>query len=153
FRQHTADFLGRDQLSAPLATAAFIDTTQRLFPYPFFNGHDRAAALEMAWERAWADSLKSSHDDSNRFYRFDDDFRQLWRHRGSQHWIPSLFLNGTSVELGGRVIASDCVIPTGDYPGAQDALYLLNLRDNAGATPATNVTASSSVTPFTPTST
>lgn len=137
FSQHTANFLGRDQLSAPLATGAFIDTTQRLFPYPFFHGHDRAAALEAAWERAWEESLKFNGDNQAKFCRFDDDFRQLWRTRESplsqtpsNTWIPSLFLNGTSVELGGRIIASDCVIPTGDYPGAQDALYLLNLRED-----------------------
>ena len=138
FGRHTTNFLGRDQLSAPLATAAFIDTTQRLFPYPFFDKHDRAAALEAAWEQAWSQSLKSNHDDPKMFCRFDDDFRQIWRRRGNplvstgqEPWIPSLFLNGTSVELGGRIIASDCVISTGDYPGAQDALYLLNLRGNS----------------------
>ncbi len=140
FFKRTANFLGRDQLSAPLASAAFIDTTQRFIPFPVFNDHDRAAGLEKAWELAWNESLQLDAGDPKRFCHFDDDFRELWRHRGdpttpnaSTPWIPSLFLNGTSVELGGRIIASDCVIPTPDYPGAQDALYLLKLRDGGAA--------------------
>ena len=135
FFRRTASFLGRDQLSEPLASGAFIDTTQRFIPWPVFNNHDRAAGLETAWERAWKDSVKLD-DNPKQFCRFGDDFRSLWRYRnvypnssnGVGHWLPSLFLNGTSVELGGRIITSDCLIPTGDYPGAQDALHLLNLR-------------------------
>ena len=146
FFKHTANFLGRDQLSAPLASAAFIDATQRFIPFPVFNDHDRAAGLEKAWEQAWNASLQSDAGDPKRFCHFDNDFRELWRHRGdptapnaSTPWIPSLFLNGTSVELGGRIIASDCVIPTPDYPGAQDALYLLKLRDGGAARTAPGV--------------
>jgi hypothetical protein len=138
FFKRTANFLGRDQLSAPLASAAFIDFAQRFIPRPVFSDHDRAAGIEQAWEVAWNESLQLDTGDHNRFCRFDDDFRELWRHRddptapnASTPWIPSLFLNGTSVELGGRIIASDCVIPTPDYPGAQDALSLLKLRDSA----------------------
>jgi hypothetical protein len=136
FFRRTANFLGRDQLSEPLAFGAFIDTTQRFIPWPVFNNHDRAAGLEAAWERAWKDSVILD-DNPKQFCRFDDDFRNLWRYRnvypnasnGVGRWLPSLFLNGTSVELGSRIITSDCAIPTGDYPGAQDALHLLNLRD------------------------
>jgi len=140
FFNRTANFLGRDQLSAPLASAAFIDTTQRFIPYPIFDQRDRAAGLERAWENAWGESLKYADGNISRFCRFDDDFRKLWRHRdtaaaargegSSTQWIPSLFFNSTAVELGGRIIASDCQIPAGDYPGAQDAFSLLRLRDS-----------------------
>jgi len=134
FSEHSANFLARDHLSAPLASAAFIDTTQRFVPWPLFIERDRAAGLERAWENAWHLSLQSFQEDSTAFCGFDDDFRKLWRHRGRptadvrDRWMPSLFFNGTSVELGGRIIVSDCMIQTGYYPGAQDALRLLKLR-------------------------
>jgi hypothetical protein len=137
FYEHVANFLGRDHLSAPLASAAFIDTTQRFLPFSLFNQRDRAAGLERAWEHAWGESLQSIEKDPTGFCKFDDEFRTLWRNRGDPYedpikdrkrWMPSLFFNGTSVELGGRIVVSDCLIPSGDYPGAQDALNLLKLR-------------------------
>jgi hypothetical protein len=136
FHHRVANFLGRDQLSGPLAAAAFVDTTQRFFPFHLFNQRDRAAGLERAWERAWDKSIESAEPDTSRFCHFSDDFRTLWRHRDGPKrsdglpnpWIPSLFFNGTSVELGGRIIVSDCGISAGDYPGAQDAFCLLKLR-------------------------
>jgi hypothetical protein len=135
FYKRSSNFLARDHLSAPLAAAAFIDTTQRIIPYPVFDEKDRAAGLEKAWEYAWRRSLQAFGDDPDAFYGFDDDFRGLWSNRGDpskrdglRRWMPSLFFNGTSVELGGRIIVSDCLIQAGDYPGAQDALRLLQLR-------------------------
>jgi hypothetical protein len=135
FFDRSLNFLARDQLSAPLAAAAFVDTTQRIIPYPVFRERDRAAGLEKAWEFAWRRSLRTFGDDPDGFLGFDGDFRDLWRKRGNplkregnSRWMPSLFLNGTSVELGGRIIVSDCLIQSGDYPGAQDALRLLQLR-------------------------
>lgn len=137
FYEHVANFLGRDHLSAPLASAALIDTTQRFLPFSLFNQRDRAVGLERAWEDAWCQSLQSIDKNSKGFCNFDDDFRILWRNRGNPYdeplkdrkrWMPSLFFNGTSVELGGRIVVSDCLIPSGDYPGAQDALNLLKLR-------------------------
>jgi len=141
FSNHIANFLGRDHLSAPLGSAAFIDTTQRFLPFPLFNQRDRAMGLERAWEHAWRQSLQSVDQNQENFCDFDDDFRTLWRKRGDPYdettgdrkrWMPSLFLNGTSVELGGRIIVSDCLIPPGDYPGAQDALKMLKLRNGEG---------------------
>lgn len=135
FFERSSNFLARDHLSAPLAAAAFVDTTQRILPFPLFDQEDRAAGLEKAWEYAWRKSLQASGEDAKVYCGFDDDFRNLWRHRGNlmkpddkKRWMPSLFLNGTSVELGGRIIVSDCLIPAGTYPGAQDALRLLRLR-------------------------
>ncbi len=141
FYEHVANFLGRDHLSAPLASAAFIDTTQRILPFSLFDQRDRAVGLELAWEHAWRESLLSVEKDPQGFCGFDDDFRTLWRKRGDPYteppgsrnrWMPSLFFNGTSVELGGRIVVSDCRIPSGDYPGAQDALHLLKLHNAKG---------------------
>lgn len=141
FYEHVANFLGRDHLSTPLASAAFIDTPQRFLPFKLFDQNDRAVGLERAWEHAWRQSLLSVDKNPTGFCGFDEDFRTLWRKRGDasaeplsgrKRWLPSLFFNGTSVELGGRIVVSDCLVPSEDYPGAQDALRLLKLRKENG---------------------
>ena len=141
FYEHVANFLGRDHLSTPLASAAFIDTPQRFLPFKLFDQNDRAVGLELAWEYAWRQSLLSVDNNPTGFCGFDEDFRTLWRKRGDvsaeslngrKRWLPSLFFNGTSVELGGRIVVSDCLVPSENYPGAQDALRLLKLRKESG---------------------
>ena len=104
--------LGQDFLAPTLAGLLFPDATQRFFPVAFLP--DRAAYLEEAWEAGWR---KASGDD-----RFAEDFLGLWgdperRRRGRRgrrvdadlrrYQVPSLFLNGTRVETGGRTVVSN----------------------------------------------
>jgi hypothetical protein len=70
FFAHSANFLARDHLSAPLASAAFVDTTQRIIPWPLFIERDRAAGLERAWENAWHRSLQALREDSQSAFEF-----------------------------------------------------------------------------------
>lgn len=107
------EVLGKDFLAPTLAGMLFPDVTQRFFPFPVFP--DRAAYLEGAWEAAWREA--SGND------RFAADFLDLWRETRTapaggdggaggegpavRYQVPSLFLNGTWVETGGRHVTSN----------------------------------------------
>jgi hypothetical protein len=87
--------LSQDFLAPAVAGLLFPDLMQRFLPIGF---PDRARALEQSWERAWgragfAEDLWS-----------DRSFRSLW---GGEGFLPALFLNGTHVEAGRRVITSN----------------------------------------------
>jgi len=80
--------LGRDFLG-PLAGKMFLpDLAQRFLPWPF-EGLDRAEALEGGWERADG--------------RFAKPFTELF---AGDRRLPALFLNGTEMESGSRIITS-----------------------------------------------
>jgi predicted acylesterase/phospholipase RssA len=89
--------LEHDFLSPALAFLLFPDMFQQFLPFrvPSF---DRATALEKAWESAW---YRTTGDDA-----FNQDFFSLWQGPSSLS-VPSLFLNGTSVENGQRMIVSN----------------------------------------------
>ena len=106
--------LGQDFLAPTLAGLLFPDATQRFFPFVFLP--DRAGYLEGAWEAGWR---KASGND-----RFAEDFLGLWgepERAGDgdgaavggpsadllRYQVPSLFLNGTRVETGGRTVVSN----------------------------------------------
>ncbi|MDG4575916.1 MAG: patatin-like phospholipase family protein [Defluviicoccus sp.] len=89
------------------------DILQQLFPVAVFS--DRAATLEQTWEQAWA------HVFEDRPERFAQPFLRLWPH--DQPW-PVLLLNGTWVENGRRVIASNIRMGT-DFD-AHDVLDVLH---------------------------
>jgi hypothetical protein len=97
FKDKAHDILGQDFLSPALAAMLYPDLVQRFLPFPI-QYFDRARALEMGWEKAWRDSM---HND-----RFAGSFVDLWK-PGPREWMPSLFLNGTSVEKGNRIITSN----------------------------------------------
>ncbi|HJU83392.1 MAG TPA: hypothetical protein VJ600_04210 [Holophagaceae bacterium] len=103
--------LGRDLLSAPLATLLYPDLVQRFLPFgiPAF---DRAKTIERTWEFAWRDTFGD-----DRFRKPMDD---LWK-GDTKRQLPSLFLNGTSVEQGCRIIASNMAISPAEFPYAADA--------------------------------
>ena len=89
--------LSHDFLSPALAHMLFPDICQRYLPIavPAF---DRATALEKAWEHAWRAEMNNN--------RFGKDFATLWA-GNLKYNVPALFLNGTSVETGQRMIASN----------------------------------------------
>lgn len=89
------------------------DILQQFFPVAVFS--DRAATLEQTWEQAWA------HVFEDRPRGFAQPFLRLWPH--DQPW-PVLLLNGTWVENGRRVIASNIRMGT-DFD-AHDVLEVLH---------------------------
>jgi len=87
--------LSQDFLAPAVAALLFPDLIQRFVPLGF---PDRASALEQSWERAWAQA--GFREDLWR----DGGFRSLW---AGDNFLPALFLNGTHVETGKRVITSN----------------------------------------------
>lgn len=90
-----ADFLG------PTLTAMlYPDLLQRLIPWPMLP--DRAQGLETAWERAWRETLDGQSN------LFAEGFSKLWAGGAANRWTgPALFLNGTSVKTGRRIVTSN----------------------------------------------
>jgi hypothetical protein len=110
FKDKAHDILSRDFLSPTLASMLYPDLVQRFlpFPIPYF---DRGRALEIGWEKAWRHTMGNN--------RFVDSFVDLWK-PGSREWMPALFLNGTSVEKGNRIITSNLHL-TNVFLDAEDA--------------------------------
>ena len=90
--------LANDFLAPTAAAMLFPDLMQWFIPFEVFPG-DRAAALEQAWERAWGKAGLPRDAWTRR------TFTGLWRQSGT--YLPSLFLNGTHVETGKRIITSN----------------------------------------------
>jgi hypothetical protein len=110
FKEKAQAILGQDFLSPALAAMLYPDLVQRFlpFPVPYF---DRGRALELGWEKAWRDAMKND--------RFSASFVDLWP-EGAPEWMPALFLNGTSVEKGNRIITSNLHL-TNNFLDAEDA--------------------------------
>ena len=110
FREKAQAILGQDFLSPALASMLYPDLVQRFlpFPVPYF---DRGRALELGWEKAWRDTMGND--------RFSGSFVDLWK-PGAREWMPALFLNGTSVEKGNRIITSNLRV-TNNFLDAEDA--------------------------------
>jgi hypothetical protein len=88
----------QDFLGGVFFSAFGPDLLQRLLPGNLFP--DRAEALEHSWELSWSHIVGS--DD------FAEEFRL--RRKADGDWLPLLFLNGTSVKTGRRIITSDIAI-------------------------------------------
>jgi hypothetical protein len=110
FKDKADDILGQDFLSPALASMLYPDFVQRFlpFPVPYF---DRGRALELGWEKGWRDTMNNN--------RFAASFVDLWN-GASREWMPSLFLNGTSVEKGKRIITTNLRLTT-IFLDAEDA--------------------------------
>jgi hypothetical protein len=93
--------LSQDSLAPTLAAMTQPDLAQRFIPVPILP--DRARALEGGWERAWRTAIERKDGQE------DDTFAGgfLAMMRGREDRIPSLFLNGTIVETGQRIVASN----------------------------------------------
>jgi hypothetical protein len=112
FKDAGTEILGQDFLSPALAAMLYPDLVQRFLPWPF-PCLDRGRALELGWEKAWRDKM---HND-----RFAHSFVDLWSvNPNGRAWMPALFLNGTSVEKGNRIITSNLVVKN-FFIDAQDA--------------------------------
>ncbi len=103
--------LAQDFLAATAASMLFPDLMQRFIPAPVFRD-DRAVALEQSWERAWGKASLAGDAWTRR------SFTGLWQ--GNRGHLPALFLNGTHVETGKRVITSNLRIDSTAFPDAYD---------------------------------
>jgi hypothetical protein len=110
FKDKADDILGQDFLSPALASMLYPDFVQRFLPFPVPH-FDRGRALELGWEKGWRDTMNNN--------RFAASFVDLWN-GGSREWMPSLFLNGTSVEKGKRIITTNLRLTT-IFLDAEDA--------------------------------
>jgi hypothetical protein len=93
--------LSEDALAPTLAAMMQPDLVQRFIPAPILP--DRARALEQGWERAWSNAI--AHPDGTPDELFAGGFLAMMR--GRERNMPSLFLNGTIVETGQRIVASN----------------------------------------------
>lgn len=114
--QHTlrlaaSQMLSQDALAPTLSAMTQQDLVQRFVPAPIFP--DRARALEGGWERAWRTTF------ARRDGQPDDTFAGgfLRMMSGREDRLPSLFLNGTIVETGQRVVASNLRLETNGDTG------------------------------------
>ena len=112
--------LSRDFLSPALAAMLYPDLVQRFLPVPIAY-FDRARALELGWEKAWRDRMGND--------RFSGSFVDLWP-ADAQKWVPALFLNGTSVEKGNRVMTSNLRV-TDSFFDVEDAAVRLDPETQA----------------------
>lgn len=105
--------LSQDALSATLAAMMQPDLAQRFIPAPILP--DRARALEGGWEHSWrkAIALHNGQDDNT----FAGGFLAMMQ--GKEDHYPSLFLNGTIVETGQRIVASNLHV---DRDSGEEAL-------------------------------
>jgi hypothetical protein len=110
FKDKAHLILGRDFLSPTLASMLYPDLLQRFLPWPI-PSFDRGRSLELGWEKAWRDTMGND--------RFAGSFVDLWP-PASPKWMPALFLNGTSVEKGNRIITSNLLIRN-NFLDAEDA--------------------------------
>jgi hypothetical protein len=110
FKDKADVILGQDFLSPALASMLYPDFVQRFLPFPVPH-FDRGRALELGWEKGWRNTMANN--------RFAGSFVDLWK-PGPREWMPSLFLNGTSVEKGNRIITTNLRLTT-VFLDAEDA--------------------------------
>jgi hypothetical protein len=123
--------LGGDFIGPALGAMLYPDLLQRFLPLPLFA--DRAAALETAWEARW----RAVFGDG----RLAGPFLDLWP--DGRPW-PALLLNGTSLNRGGRLVASNLALGT-DHVGGDGADLLALL---GGDIPASAAAGSSARFPY-----
>ena len=104
--------LSRDFLSPALGALLFYDLPARFWPFPN-QIPDRAKALEVAWENGW----KPGGNGQSPFAR---GFSSLLKGERN-HAIPTLLINGTSVETGERILTAHLDL-AGDFPDCGNAL-------------------------------
>ena len=122
-------YLGWDALGPTVVSLLFPDLQQRFIPFSLLP--DRAHALELTWQKAWAERApeKSQQD------LLKNAFHGLW----SDLPLPVLLLNGTSVSVGHRIITTN-VMPNSAATAFHDVAFFSQLMDReiAATTAATN---------------
>ncbi|HEX9433172.1 MAG TPA: hypothetical protein VF936_10345 [Burkholderiales bacterium] len=103
-------FLQGDYLSPVAAYMLFPDFIQRFIPFVAIRSFDRARALELSWERSWADTHPQA-----RINAFAAPYDEL-----AKQPLPRLFLNGTRVETGKRVLVSPARFDQDELPEVDD---------------------------------
>jgi hypothetical protein len=117
-------FIENDFLGPALATGLYVDLPARAFAFLFptaWRPDDRAAALEKAWEGAWDESAISSGQ-----FGWNDGFYSTFS--GPRPW-PILALNGTSVEMGKRIITSNVRFWSGEATSSHNLSGGVNRYD------------------------
>lgn len=131
YRLAAKQMLAYDFLAPTLASMLHADFVQRLLPVGFIP--DRAKALETGWENAWRTRLRTAGGPDE---FFSGGLLKMYADRPNA-LLPSLFLNGTSVEVGNRLIASNCELNDGQIPNSTDLFDRLG-RDMRLSTAAHN---------------
>jgi len=125
FAQRAESMLGRDFLSPATAAMLCPDFLQRFCPWGF-TALDRGRWIERSWENAWRDTMQKAGTKNPD--RFAQSLLDLWR--ADTDYMPNLCLNGTSVERGKRVIASNLLIKWQEFLDADDAIErLMPIKD------------------------
>lgn len=117
------DVLRQDFLSPTLAAMFFPDLIQRFLPFRI-PAADRGAVLEKAWEYGWERTITGGDQGADKPNRLAQPLRKLWSDWRGDVPLPALFLNGTRVESGKRIITSNVPINPGsriDFADAEDA--------------------------------
>ena len=113
-RNCTRHFLKGDFLAPVVAYLLFPDMLQRFIPFIPIRGFDRARALELSWERSWEQTHPGAR--SNPFAApYEASASTL---------VPRLFLNGTRVETGKRVLVSPARFDEDELPEVDDLLAI-----------------------------
>lgn len=106
-------FIDHDFLAPTLGVGFYVDAPYSAVSFlrPLWTPDDRAAALEKAWEAAWRDSGIAQ---SGQKFEWSDGLTRTFTKDARRPW-PILALNGTSVEKGKRIIASNVRFAAGSY--------------------------------------
>ncbi|HEX8618278.1 MAG TPA: hypothetical protein VF911_11890, partial [Thermoanaerobaculia bacterium] len=112
-RLAASQMLSHDALAPTLAAMMQPDLVQRFVPFPILP--DRARALEGGWERAWRTTI--ARPDGTPDDLFAGGFLEMMR--GKEDRLPALFLNGTIVETGQRIVASNLRLDRDDGSGTE----------------------------------
>jgi hypothetical protein len=131
YRLAAQQMLSYDFLAPTLGSLLHADLVQRFLPIGFIP--DRAKALETGWEAGWSSHIRDAQAADN---FFASGFAKMYADRQNV-LLPSLFLNGTSVEVGNRLIASNCDLSDNSIPNSVDLFNQLG-RDMRLSTAANN---------------
>ena len=103
------DLVSGDYLSPVFVGLGFRDqVAPPIFPFNDANRWgDRAALLEIAWERQYMRASGESPDDCQNLGNARGLCRPFGYPDKAKRWTPLLLLNGTSAETGRRIIASE----------------------------------------------
>ncbi|HEX3528552.1 MAG TPA: hypothetical protein VH988_15915 [Thermoanaerobaculia bacterium] len=118
YRRAAQQMLSYDFLAPTLGSMLHADFVQRFLPVGFIP--DRAKALETGWETGWSTRLRTASGPDG---FFSGGLLKMYADRPDA-LLPSLFLNGTSVKAGNRIIASNCDVRV-QIPAAVDLFEAL----------------------------